>query len=985
MTSNEHPQRAINRTRKLREAHARDFGRMHQRMPSGVAIPRTPEDVKTIVRWAARENTQLAIQGGRHSQGGQSLVEDGIVLSTCALNRVERPDTETIRAQGGATWGKVVDALQGTRRLPAVLADIAEVSVGGTLSAGGLGTTSHHYGIQVQQVDRLEVVTGEGEIVRCSPNENRDLFDAVRAGQGQFGLITEATVRLRLARPRLRQYDLHYRDPEKFAHDLALLVDEHRFDHLRAEFRLDGGEIILNAGLEHDGAVDEATLLRNLGHALCEDAGDTPNTGRALMFPAEFFDWHNCHPWRDWFLPWPALKRLVTDPDLHPTTVPARTASWIGLYPLAIKPRDAPLLMRPKGRMTISYHILCGWNDPARATKLAAELEGIDRRLVALGGKSYLSGGAAYDTAKWTEHYGPLLAKAAEWKRRFDPHNVFPSNALPHPNPTTRHHWRKTASKRAESLPSKGHQATSIRSETLPALCWSVRRQGVLVAESDPNEPDTQRTLDALQAVASRPGDIFVVSELNWCDPLPRDTWLEHLGPEHQGTIALAFVTEHRCSVVTPDHTIATNESYPEALHRYLEQGIGARSFEIRFAETKTKLVRTGDPALETEIHRGTNLVPLEPDPGENRALTIATGIAMWFANNVDAAGRLPYLWNTSEENPDHSSDNAIRRFLGSIALGRFAMHQGDETLNDAYRRNLTHLLDTYLQPLGDGMAIIAEKCAANLGASSVAGLAILAGPEEDQDRQALSMLLRAVSSMTHERRGFRTYFYPTERDGQGWEFYSGEALLFVCEAARLKIPDAPTEDELFVLYRRCRDRWRERRHVAFISWHSQALTSLYQIRASRELANFVLEMSDWLIELQPQTSAEPDRLGEFGDPLRRDHGTPHASSTGVYLEGLADARDVARAMGDTARQERYEHTITLALRSLRQLQFRDWRCTWYLENPEAVLGALRSNVNDNRVWIDNCGHALAGLVKLLSPLTLPEPVSPTDPREPKT
>ena len=519
----------------------------------------------------------------------------------------------------------------------------------------------------------------------------------------------------------------------------------------------------------------------------------------------------------------------------------------------------------------------------------------------------------------------------------------------------------------------------------LPELCWSVRREGRTIAESDPEDPDLTRTLAALQRVEAAPGDTYVVSTLEWSEPLPREEWTNLLASEARGTIGVSFTTEHSSEVITPERTIAWNETLPTALHRFLEKGLGGRFLEIRTAKSKTKLVRTGEPTLEAELYRGSSLVPLEPAKGENRALTIATGIAMWFANNVDAAGRLPYLWDTSEENPDHSSDNAIRRFLGSIALGRFAMHQGDETLNDAYRRNLTHLLDTYLQPLGDGMAIIAEKYAANLGASSLAGLAILAGPEEDQDRQALSMLLRAVSSMTHERRGFRTHFYPADRNEQGWEFYSGEALLFLCEAARLKIPGASTEDELFVLYRRCRDRWRERRHVAFVSWHSQALASLYRIRPAQELANFITEMNDWLIELQLLDASEPDRLGEFGDPRRPAHGTPHASSTAVYLEGLADARDVARAMGDKTRVERYERTIGLALRSLRQLQFRDWQCTWYLENPEAVLGALRSNVNDNRVRIDNCGHALAGLVKLLSPLTLPEPVSPTDPREPKT
>ena len=258
------------------------------------------------------------------------------------------------------------------------------------------------------------------------------------------------------------------------------------------------------------------------------------------------------------------------------------------------------------------------------------------------------------------------------------------------------------------------------------------------------------------------------------------------------------------------------------------------------------------------------------------------------------------------------------------------------------------------------------------MGAASIAGLAILAGPAADRDQRVLGMLLAAVRASTDEFQGFRTYFYPADRDPIGWEFFSGEALLFLTEATRLEIDGAPDVEELLVLYRRCRDRWHENRHVAFVSWHSQALASLYRLQPLAEIAEFVVELNDWLLPLQRTDPAEPERVGEFGDPLRPHHGSPHASSTGVYLEGLADARDLARAIGDEDRTRRYTTAIDLGLRSLRQLQFRDWRCTWYLSRPDAVLGALRSNLDNNQLRIDNCGHALAAAVKLLDPQRLP-------------
>ena len=514
----------------------------------------------------------------------------------------------------------------------------------------------------------------------------------------------------------------------------------------------------------------------------------------------------------------------------------------------------------------------------------------------------------------------------------------------------------------------------------LPQLVWSLRRSGRAVAQSDPNLTDPDACLEALRAGPARQGDVYVVSSLEWSEQLPRETWTAQLNRDHLGLLAFAFVTENRTELITPERSIACNQAPHDALQTFLQQGTGGRQFDLHSARATTRIVQIGQPPREAELHRGTSLVALAPEPDENRAFAIAAGIADWMTRNLSASGELPYFWHTSDERPDRHSDNAIRRFLGAIGLGKFAATQPDARLNATYHLNLAHLLDRYLEPLGDGLAIIAEHPAANLGASALGGLAILAGPEKSRDHRALAMLLRAIQSMTNDRSGFRTHFYPADRDGnpRDWAFYSGEALLFLAESKRLGIAEAPDLTELLVLYRRCRERWRQDRHVAMVSWHCQAATSLYHLAPCRELAEFVFELNDWLIDLQPQVAAEPDRLGEFGDPLRPQHGMPHASATAVYLEGLADARDIARAVGDHGREQRYETAIALALRSLRQLQFRDWRCTWYLERPERVLGALRCNAHDNTIRIDNCGHALAGLAKLLAPADLPPPTDAT-------
>ena len=421
----------ISEAREDREARSYDFGRMAQRVPASVATPRSTEEVSNLVRKTARDKTQLAIRGAGHSQGEQSLTDCGLVLDMTELNRVQLLEQGLVHAQGGASWGKVLDTLRGTQQLPPVLADIAEVTVGGTLSAGGWGSSSHRHGMQIDNVEQLEVVTGTGASVRCSRTENADLFNAVRAGQGQFGIITDAWLQLRKAKERIRVYRLHYQDFDRFASDYEQIASEGRFDHLRAEVRLHQKRIILTAGIEYDEDCDDEEVLEGLGHDEGKAIRDTTDVGYAGVFPKWGFLWMNYHPWRDWFLPWEALRTLLAQPWLDPSWIPQVPASWTGTYPLRTGSNDAPLLMCPEGERVFSYSVLTVHTRHERASELAERLREIDRTLIELGGKSYLSGGTGYGHEEWQEHYGEKFEMALAWKEEFDPKQVFQGGNMP--------------------------------------------------------------------------------------------------------------------------------------------------------------------------------------------------------------------------------------------------------------------------------------------------------------------------------------------------------------------------------------------------------------------------------------------------------------------------------------------------------------------------------------------------------------------------
>lgn len=324
-----------------------------------------------------------------------------------------------------------MDALRGTQKLPRVLADTTEVTVGGTLSAGGLGTTSHRYGMQIGQVEQLEIVTGTGERKRCSSARNSDLFDAVRGGQGQFGIITDSWIRLRTAGKRIRQYELRYLNFDRFVSDFEKVIGEGRFDRLRAETLVHDHEIVMGAGVEYNRNHDDAKALEGLGHSEIVSIRDTAEVGYAGMYPNWLFSKRMYHPWQDWFMPWEMLRIVLDQPWLDRSWVPRSPGSWIGVYPINSVGINAPLLMHPQGKRMFSYSILAIVDEFNRANELAGRLDGINRTLLELGGKRYLSGGVSYGSKEWEEHYGEKLEIGINWKKMFDPKQIFRPKGMP--------------------------------------------------------------------------------------------------------------------------------------------------------------------------------------------------------------------------------------------------------------------------------------------------------------------------------------------------------------------------------------------------------------------------------------------------------------------------------------------------------------------------------------------------------------------------
>src|SRR5260370_6358633 len=217
-----------------REQMAMDFGANFHRLPAAVLQPRSAADLMKIVRFANTHRMQIAMRGQGHSQYGQTLVEGGIVVDSGTLNTVKFSGAGTVDAHAGASWEDVTRATLAQGLTPPAMGDTMTLSVGGILSVVGIRNSSHLFGAVVDTVEELDVLTGAGDLLTCSPQRNRELFELAIAGMGQCGLIVSARLRFVTAPKWVVLRDLIYDDLGKFLGDVKRLATDGNVEHLGA-------------------------------------------------------------------------------------------------------------------------------------------------------------------------------------------------------------------------------------------------------------------------------------------------------------------------------------------------------------------------------------------------------------------------------------------------------------------------------------------------------------------------------------------------------------------------------------------------------------------------------------------------------------------------------------------------------------------------------------------------------------------------------
>ncbi len=166
--------------------------------PAAVALPRNVDDVRDLVRAASAAGLRVAAQSTGHGAGplAEGRLDDVVIVRTSGMAAVSvDPVARVARAEGGALWQDVVDAVA-PHGLAALHGSSPDVAVAGYTLGGGLSWYARMLGLATNSVTAIELVTADGELVRADAQHHTDLFWALRGGGGSFGLVTAIEFRL---------------------------------------------------------------------------------------------------------------------------------------------------------------------------------------------------------------------------------------------------------------------------------------------------------------------------------------------------------------------------------------------------------------------------------------------------------------------------------------------------------------------------------------------------------------------------------------------------------------------------------------------------------------------------------------------------------------------------------------------------------------------------------------------------------------------
>lgn len=424
-----------------------DFSRLVKGETSLVLVPQTAAAIQKIVQLANKLNDLLTVRALGLSQGGQAVPNNSIVLSTSALKEVTQinVDHQSVTCEPGVTWYELLRATAEFGLIPYVMPLNLNLTVGGTISVGGIGSSSHRYGISASHVTKLTMVSGEGEMISCSHQNQSDAFHAVLAGLGRCGIITNLTLKLRPFKKNTRTFYFLYDNHDYWLEDQKRLSEY--CDHIEAfcSASLQGFRntsngrqpfvhwfYTLQVSFEYDSDESPPTevAMKDLRYYKKIYEEDNETVAFAGRFQPRFDlmqhtgAWQLFHPWFESVLSLDALSGNL--PNLL-EKLPVCLGDGHRVFLIAQHQIPSNFIM-PTAALNAGFAVLpMGIPHQTKEQALTA-LRLLEQRCVELGGKRALSGWLDNrQPPDWQTHYGDYYSQWIAMKKQFDPNHILSS------------------------------------------------------------------------------------------------------------------------------------------------------------------------------------------------------------------------------------------------------------------------------------------------------------------------------------------------------------------------------------------------------------------------------------------------------------------------------------------------------------------------------------------------------------------------------
>jgi len=333
-----------------------------------------------------------------------------------------------------------------------------------------------------------------------------------------------------------------------------------------------------------------------------------------------------------------------------------------------------------------------------------------------------------------------------------------------------------------------------------------------------------------------------------------------------------------------------------------------------------------------------------------------------WFLSSVREKGLFQYIYHPKVDDYP-KKNNAIRQIMASRLLAEMA--QGDPELLPRHRRNMQFLMKHWYKE-EQGLGYIYYNKKSKLGANAMMLRTIVYSPDYEQYEEEAEALAEGILSLMKETGELQPWFKaPDYKYNADYllTFYSGEALVSLVEyfekSKKQKYLEAAIKSQNFYL-----DRYvthlEENYYPAYVPWHTLSLNKLWKLTRNPKYAEAIFELNDVLLETQDTGFF----VGRFYNPETPQYGTPHASSDGVYTEGLIYAYEIAMLTGDTEHQQKYLSAMKIAVQNLVSLQYNEQTAKGF-KRPDRAIGAFKYEVSRSGVRIDTVQHTLDAYRKI--------------------